>query len=51
MNVKGLSHCKGERDQHRKRPRDRRPDHDIGGVCHVTHGEIGEPSFQAMQAI
>ena len=49
MNGKGMSHCK-ERGEHRERPRDRRPDDDIGGVCRVTHGEIGEPTLLAMQA-
>jgi hypothetical protein len=41
----------GERGKHRERPRDRRPDDDIGSVCRVAHGEIGEPMLLSMQGI
>jgi hypothetical protein len=47
----GHEPLQGERYKHRERPRDRRPDDDIGGVCRVAHGEIGEPTLLSMQAI
>src|SRR4029453_15738468 len=47
----GHEPLQGERGKHRERPRDRRPDDDIGGVCRVAHGEICEPTRLSMQAI
>jgi hypothetical protein len=46
----GHEPLQGEPGEHRERPRDRRPDDDVGGVCGVTHGEIGEPALLSMQA-
>lgn len=34
----GHGPLQGESGEHRERPRDRRPNDDIGGVCAITHG-------------
>lgn len=47
----GHEPLQGKRGKRRDRPRDRRTDDDIGGVCRVAHGEIGEPRLPSMQAI
>src|SRR5712664_2985432 len=37
-----------EPGKHRERPRDRRPDNDIRGICRVSHGGTGEPALLLM---